>query len=325
MWRPVDNLQVRAGVLQYENLPAGDTKNIGYSLLWVRPPVDVVGPNGISRAQGVDVRDTFFLGSGASLVVGLFGGVGDEKVPVASLGDWNLAGGRTLTAFAQLEKGGLRLKAAYSNGRVSRTLPGNFEDFRQGFRTMATLLGQPQLNQVADALQIQGVHLHQTQVGADWESGPYQATAYFSQREHSNHLLLPTTNAGFLSFGYRVGPVVPYVMYARAVSQRQPLPDTGNLGSLPAFLPPQLVLAGQALVSGLNQLANSAAFDQYTWSGGVRWDFRDNADLKFQVDRVRAHNSTAGFAIADPTVAANWDGRLTVYSVVLDFIFGGGR
>jgi hypothetical protein len=325
MWRPADNLQVRAGVVQYENLPTGDTKNIGYSILWVRPPVEVVGPNGLSRAKGVDVRNTFFLGSGTSLEVGLFGGVGDEKIPVAGLGDWDISGSRGVSAFARLERGGLKVQAAYSDEKVARTLPGDFEAFRQGFRAMGTLLGDPRLNQVADALQIEGVHLHQLQLGAAWEDGPAQAMAFFSHREHTNHLLIPTTNAGFLSFGYRVGQVVPYTMVARAVSQRQALPDTGTLGSLPAYFPPQLVLDGQTLVSGLSELANASAYDQTTWSGGVRWDFRDGADLKFQVDRVHTHNSTAGLAVPDPAAAAAWDGRLTVYSLVLDFIFGGGR
>ena len=157
-----------------------------------------------------------------------------------------------------------------------------------------------------------------------WESGPCQVQGILAHRSASNHLLFPTTRAGFLSFGYRRGQVVPYAMVARGVSDRPAVPDVGNLGSLPPSYGP-LVEDGQVAVAGLKALAAANAMDQYTWSAGLRWDVRDGVDLKVQADRIRAHHSVNPQVTFDPTSPAAWDGRMTALSVTLDFIFGGGR
>ena len=45
---------------------------------------------------------------------------------------------------------------------------------------------------------------------------------------------------------------------------------------------------------------------------------QQQAALKVQVDRVHSHNSTGFWWVKEP----GWDGRATVMTVTLDFIFG---
>jgi hypothetical protein len=324
-WSPASNLQFRAGALNNEVLPSGDFTNIGYGYLWVRPPVDVFMATGASRSKGLDARQTFVLGRGTTLQVGAALAMADEKLPGNGQGVWDLSGGRGWAAFGLVQHGNLKVRGTYINSAVPRSLPGDYDAFVQSFHSFATLLHEPQLDQVANSLRVVGTRVRQAQLGAFWESGPYQVQGALRRQETSFKLLFPTTNSGFLSFGYRVGQVVPYAMYARAVSERRAVPDIGDLGSLPPFLPPAVVQAGQFDAQALQSITNINAFDQYTWTGGLRWDFLEGADLKFQVDRIRAHNSTAGVVNFAPNQPLTWDGRMTVVSVTLDFIFGGGR
>jgi hypothetical protein len=322
-WWPVEDVQLRVGAMSLEVLPDGDYSHVGYAFLWVRPPVEVFGPLGASRIKGVDLANTWHFGGGTTLQASLFGGVADEKVPATGLGAWDWTGGRTLGASAWLHSGDLRLRGAYSTSRIPRNLPGSYADFEQGFRTLSALLQDPRLNQVADQLDFTGRHVHSLELGAAWESGPWQAQGMYSHKS-TDSLLAPTTQSGFLSLGYRVGPVVPYVVYARAVSKRPARPDVGDLGNLPAAYGP-LAAAGAAAVQGLDIMLAANAVDQYTWSGGLRWDFRENFDLKVQVDQIRAHNSVGLQAVFDAYAPRTWDGRMTVVSVAVDFIFGVGR
>jgi hypothetical protein len=323
-WTPVSNLQLRAGLMNFEILPSGDYSNIGYGYLWVRPPVEALAQSGAGRAWGAELSHIFSLAPGTSLQLGAFAGVVEDKVPATGQGVWDLSGGRLWGSNARLQIGNLKLRAAYSDIQVARNLPGDYELFREGFRQFAAILQNPQLNQLADQLDLTGTHVRGLQLGAAWECGPYQVQGICAQRRTTNPMLFPTLNSGFVSFGYRLGPVVPYVVYARAVSGRPARPDLGNLGSLPSTYGP-LAVAGRYEVMGLDAMLNANGFDQYTWSAGLRWDVRDGVDLKFQADRVRAHDATSGVVNLHPMAPTQWDGRMTVLSVALDFIFGGGR
>jgi hypothetical protein len=132
-------------------------------------------------------------------------------------------------------------------------------------------------------------------------------------RGTSNRLLVPNAWSGYASFGYRLGQVVPYGLFSRVVNNRPPLPDLGALPQVSAF--------GALLASYVQDLVYYSQNNQNTLAGGLRWDFRANAALKFQVDRIHASASSGLWIRLQP----GWDGKATVFSVTLDFVFGGGR
>ena len=122
--------------------------------------------------------------------------------------------------------------------------------------------------------------------------------------------LFPEQRSGFASFGYRLGDWVPYGVVARKVSRRAATPDLGRLPLLPGSAP---------LVEAVDQAIHLDEYDQTTVSAGLRWDFNDQADLKFQLDRVQMHNATGNWLVDQP----GWNGKALVMSVTLDFILGG--
>jgi hypothetical protein len=321
-WSPLPDLLIRAGDMCFELLPNGDTSNIGYGFLWVRPPVEVFGPLQSSRTRAVDVARSFALGPGTSLELQVSAGQADIKRPVTGVGAWDWTGSPTLGASAKLQAGPLRLRGAFSSVKLASNIPGEFADFQNALRVLGGVIGDPRPGAVADALNTKGVQFRLYQLGGLWESDPWQVQAEVAEQASSSDLF-PRTDSGFLSVGYQVGRVMPYLMYARAVTARLARPDLGNLGSLGTEYGP-LAAAGRDAAHSVDAILDARVVDQYTWSTGLRWDFANQADLKFQVDWIRSHNATGLLVDFHPLQPSGWNGRMTVLSVTLDFVFGRG-
>jgi hypothetical protein len=320
-WKPGLELEIQAGILSVDILPNRDLSDIGYTYLWVRPPREVFGNFNPSRSVGVQVNKFLKVGSDLSLQLAASVGRTRGTVPADHVGDWNLSGGPTWGAAAELRGANWSARALYSAGKVPVNLPEPVPTLQAALASFGALLGDPKPALVADALTLKDHHFHIVQVGGVWEQGPHQLQGTIYNYNSDSTILLPSLWSGFVSYGYRMGPVVPYGMFARAVSRRAPRAD---LGSLP-YLPAPYDAPAQALISAVDQLTFARGVDQYTYSAGLRWDFAAKTDLKFQIDRIQTHNAVGNVFNPDPTRPLTWDGRMTVFSVTLDFILGGGR
>ena len=58
--------------------------------------------------------------------------------------------------------------------------------------------------------------------------------------------------------------------------------------------------------------------DQHTTSLGLRWDFRENMDLKIQFDAIRGK---PGSVFPFRNESSNWNGRTNVLTMAMDFVF----
>jgi hypothetical protein len=109
--------------------------------------------------------------------------------------------------------------------------------------------------------------------------------------------------------GYRVGAVVPYLLVSR-ISTLNPTP---YVGALPGLGP-----QGAALAAGITEFVAHSNANQHTVALGLRWDFHPKAALKVQVDHVSSDpNATLLWSQTTP----GWNGKATIASVVLDFVF----
>jgi len=107
------------------------------------------------------------------------------------------------------------------------------------------------------------------------------------------------TSAMYVSAGYRMNKLTPYLTYALS-----------NQGSfLSGFPPPS--------PDGI-RLATRA---QSTASMGVRWDFRRDIDFKFQLDLVKLSDNSNGFLANVPANVSLYGSKFYVISAVVDFIF----
>jgi hypothetical protein len=307
-WTPGRNWEFKMGRLGLERIPNGDYANVGYTMLWVRPPVEVFGGQNFSFLDGLSVGRTFNVGN-ATLGVTLVGGFLDERAPAAP-GTYplDLTDSEFWSLNLRIRNGGFRGRIGYNHLRVSK-------NFRATGFDLVPFLDQfhdPNLTAVGDRFHTRGHAFTNFTVGGAYERGPVQAQGAVA-RVLSDVGSLPDLWTGFLSFGYRVGAVVPYATYARAVTRRYADPNLGILPSIPQI--------GTPLARFITAAIHGQEQDQRTVSAGLRWDFAPTADLKVQVDRVRSHNATVPWVPNQP----GWDGKATVFSIVLDFVVGGVR
>jgi hypothetical protein len=143
--------------------------------------------------------------------------------------------------------------------------------------------------------------------GASYDEGPLLAQGMIS-RLQSDTPLDPDAWSGFVSCGVRVQQVVPYLAWSRIVSARA----SADLG-LQAWSPMEAQVVAAAYAAFLASNQN----DQHTLTLGLRWNFAPKADLKVQVDAVQARDSGGLWRNVQP----GWNGRATVASAVLDFVF----
>jgi len=311
-YNPVGNLEIRAGRLGVHSVLGTESRDVGYSHLWVRPNVDSLGFLHFNFFDGVDVRDDIHLG-GTRLGLSAFAGKAREKVPVAGGGPIDFSGSMASGIALEVQRGPWQARLNWDHWRNANNFPPEIAILQQGLQVYAGLLQDPRLLASADALNPKDSKWNVKSFALAYEKGPVQFHGSIA-RFTRDRAVLPDSWSGYASLGWRMGALVPYATFSRAVSNRPPVPELGAMPSLPDPV-------SQALVQGVRDLMRASVVDQRTVSAGLRWDFADNADLKFQVDRVSAHDSIAGWQVIRP----GWNGRATVFTVTLDFVFGRGR
>ncbi|NTV73837.1 MAG: hypothetical protein HGA66_06480, partial [Holophaga sp.] len=217
--------------------------------------------------------------------------------------------------------GGWRITAGAGRVRFANKVPEPIPTIQTLLRGFSGVLQDPRPAQAADGLDAKGRTLTSVFACAVWAEGPVEVQGYVG-RVTSSSFSAPPTWQGYASFGYRVGNLVPYAMAARLEVGAPQVPDLGALRTVTGPLAPQ----AEYLANAVDTIARARAANQWTFTTGLRWDFARWGDLKFQVDHLRAPDRGTGNLYV-PTQGAPppWNGRLTVYSVTLDFQFGGGR
>ncbi len=147
-----------------------------------------------------------------------------------------------------------------------------------------------------DFLHAENTRSHYYSLGLIYENGPWQGQLML------NHIIqgsraLESSDAGYGLLGYRVGQVTPYVGYSWVRSHRR----SENLDAVTQFI------------------MEDSHTDQTTRILGMRWDFAPRMALKGQWDGVRGMPSSLLPYRMDNR--AQWDGKLDVFSLTLDFIF----
>jgi hypothetical protein len=106
------------------------------------------------------------------------------------------------------------------------------------------------------------------------------------------------SNAMYVAAGYRVGKFTPYIVHSQNTT------GSFSSGATPSAL--QLALAKRS---------------QSTDSIGLRWDFKNNIDLKLQYDLVKLSGNSNGFLINIPSNQTLYGSTFNLFSAVVDFLF----
>jgi hypothetical protein len=296
-YAPQPGIKLRIGRLGWDVYMLSDTRNVGYSYLWVRPPVDYFGQLQVSHLDGGDVVLKHELGVGIASLK-LYAGRADQTVPTPPVGTYDASGSRVLGANLDYQTSDWLFRAGYTAVRLKSELPA-FIPLLAALRGT----GLPSAAALANDMAIDAKTLQIVSLGAVWEHGPWQAQLMFN-RLTSNTVTYPTKDSGYFLLGYRRGNWTPFVTISGTRSEANDR-STG----LPTPNP---------LDDAVTASLAAAQSRQYTFSVGTRFDFMRNADLKIQVDRVQVLDH-ATFLWRDPQ--SDWNGRATIFSLALDFVF----
>ena len=334
-YTPTENIDLRAGRIGYDIFHAGDSREVGYSYLWVRPPVEYYAAMATPSIDGGDIVLHIPIASGVGRLK-LYSGLARNKIPnlfaqtqwagniTADLGVMeDLGGSRYTGGLIDYQGTNWTVRLSQSNMKILREIPpGPFDTL--GF-LHATADAQTDtalantLNRLADDISFASKSLKFTSLGVIYENGPLR-TDMAAYHLRSTSLLFGEVYAGYWMAGYRFGKFTPFVNIAAIKSRKSHRTDE---------------LRGKgvdAATSIADFMLSRADLNRQSLSLGVRYDWQSNIALKFQMDALRNRTCTpvslpfgstppCAPPMLLPEVPVNWNGRANVYSAVLDFTF----
>lgn len=292
-YAPDPAVQLRLGRIGLDTYMLSDSRDVGYSYLWARPPVDYYGYRYLSHIDGGDI--TLIRPVGQGLLWGkLYAGVADEKVPSA-LGDGAVfdAGGSTVI--------GGHINYEWDNWRVqlgTTKVKHQLEASDEYMRDLSDLELYCAVSPECDPALPEYIrstfdshNIYITSVGVAYDRGPLQVQAMLSHLDRTGNET--DVDAAFISVGYRIKSVTPYVTLSGSRTDGFAYRDIGV------------------------ELDGEGGLTQQTLAVGARYDLAKNLALKTQLDYLNADQS----GLLARNIAPDWDGKAMIFSINLDFIF----
>ncbi|MBF0228395.1 MAG: hypothetical protein HQK63_02190 [Desulfamplus sp.] len=274
--RPVPEIFIRLGRFSYDAFMMSDIRNTGYAYLWVRPPLEFYNWIPIFCLDGADASYSINLDD-SQWSLRIQYGSNEMKVPMGE-DQYSFETDDVLTLTLSGHSGPLTLKAGYSqfspNKEVNAFLP-----LHKGLETIAQATSEtmPDISKEASSLR-NNIYFQESKItymtlGASYDDGTWVAQAEIG-KSTSEGDIIPNGKMGYISVGYRVGDFTPYLVF-RAIQPNTNLHEPSSDWSL---------IGQEALQSQAIYIANSTRMEQHSYSLGLRWDFTNQAALKFQWD-----------------------------------------
>lgn len=256
-----DQTQIRLGRLGLDLYMLADSRSLGYSFVWARPPVEFFASIAITYFDGVDLICKRTIGAGVAQFK-LYHGSVTEHPP----GDIRYINAGTSVTGAHLDYQSEQWHYRFGYGQVVRN-----SAFMADAGASAAAPALP-LTGTGDAgatevtnLTISGKSVRFLSAGVVYENGPWQTQVAVAHARATNNLFA-TVNCAYVTAAVRSGRWTPFVTLAAVAS----------LGS--------------------GQIAPS----QTTQAFGVRYDLKRNLDVKFQLDRVHVRNASLWKNVTTP-------------------------
>ena len=297
------NLSLRAGRIGMEFYMLADSRLVGYSYLTVRPPREIFTALPFQYVDGADFTAIAPVGDGV-LKGRLFLGQSGEEAPVADE-LLNLRGNPIAGAYAEYQTGNWQWRVTYAQIEFKHELPDEVAALRAGLN-QASRFDFPGAAEAAESISLTNTVSRFYSLGAVYDRGPLQVQGMLAQIRHESAIYQDSL-AAYLIAGYRIGQFTPFAGIATSRSTADSV--SSGLPAAPQFAP---------LNAGLDGAIARTHTDQTTYTLGVRWDFRRDMALKAQVDMVRGARDSIYLY---PTHDADFNGKLNVYSLALDFVF----
>ena len=290
---------VRVGRIMLPTFLLSDSRNVGYAIPWVRPPLETYSLVPVTDSDGADVSYRMHIGDFVNDITGTYG----ETTP--SLPTGGTAEARHLWVISDtVGYGDATVHIAYQHTRLTvHYLDTLFAAFRQ-FGSQGAAL--------ADKYDLSEKSVTFFGLGGTYDPGKWFLMGEWGTTEF--HSVLGKSTGWYVTGGYRLAKFTPYLTYAALKADS----NTSDPGLTVSALPPSLVGPATVLNAGLNAVLGAIPV-QRTLSVGTRWDFMKNLALKVQYDDTRLGAGSPG-TLANLQPGFRPGSSVSLFSVTLDFV-----
>lgn len=299
-YQATPDLALRVGRIALPVFLAADSRKVGYTMAWVRPPVEVYGGLPISRSDGIDATWRWGAGDTRHATQAFFGRTDTHLFDDRRVEAHGIAG-----LSHSIEHGPLSARLSALTGHLTTGLGAEVFTAMRAFG--------PQGVALAERYAIEHKRVSMLSAGFSYDPGQWFLNAEAGHAQ--THSLLGRTTTMYAGGGYRYASLTPYLGFAKVRAHGA----TRDPGLALAGLPARARATAAALNAGLNIYLGTIPI-QTTLSTGLRWDLARDAALKVQYDRLRPTDGSRGTLINTPSSFRSGD-TVHVASVALDFVF----
>lgn len=281
-WQATDKLSFRVGRMLQPFYLISDYQKVGYSLPWVRGPLEVYQIGIFSKYDGADVTYKTNVG-GLSVTTQAF--AGNEEV---NLPDTTKVQSKKEVGFNVTVESGAHLYR-FSYQQANGVLDSAAIDAAYQFAN-PTIATNYDLNNKKKKFMA---------LGYTYDPGKWFLMAELASLKGSTDVFGKHTG-GYVTAGYRIDKFTPYATLSRFRV------DNGLESGDPVV---DMVLQG---------LTNSG---RRVASVGVRWDFMKNVDLKLQLDHVTLEGAGSHGMLTNYGNAAGLGNSYNVFTAAVDYVF----
>lgn len=311
------DLRVRAGRLRTPHYLYSDTLEVGYSYVWVRPPIDVYTPvfDPLSNFNGADITLSHDVRSGgwlnAETEMQFYGGTLDE-----SFNDIHITGEPLFGANLSLRQGILKLRYALMALRAD-IYTDSFTPLVNGFQYLSTL--DSRFDALASDWTLDNGWYYYHGLGLQSFLDQAVITAEWYHVDGPDEGFSTTSEGWYLSLQYTFGRLTPYIVFgAYKNSVKQHILD--DLEDSYTFLPAGQIPAVDALREGARFAAEGYIIKERTVTLGFRLDLQTNLALKGEWQQFRFSDDSTGNFFPEGDDPSPVDSTSLV-SFTLDLVF----
>ncbi|MEW6693313.1 MAG: hypothetical protein AB1340_10835 [Pseudomonadota bacterium] len=291
---------IRFGRLGLELYLQGDSIEIGYSNLMVRPQV-IFHPRGF---DGVDAETTIPLAGGAMRLKAMTGWTHGKLF--AGQGTFDTNGSPFLGGLVEYARDGWTARLGAGSLKLQReTSDPELDTLRHALSLT------PNGADILETLRMSNRRQDLVSFSLAHDDGPLQTQASYNVIASP---AWPDRRIFYANVGYRLERLTPYLGFCTMRMDRNMIP-TG--------IPDGLSPATDQLNAAASIAQSMLKVNQDTWTAGLRYDLGHQLALKAQVDFIRyiePSNLIAPELDMTPAALREWK-HATVYSLALDFVF----
>ncbi len=322
-WRPTPNTRLRLGRTSPDVFLYANSRHIGYTVPWVRPPSDLYGFLNVHAVDGVEASQQWMTDDDVNWLVR--GAVGQLQTTSSvsnrpGIDPFSIRGRNVLVLTGQRESGALLLKASYMQVDLRLSLDQSLLPLTQALDGLAAVPIPGWSEQVMPlrASLWTGGRARYSSLGMQYDSYPWLLHAEVSRLNATGASLLPAQR-GYVSLGYRWNDWTFYGLAGRIRAEKPALVTPDAQAALGPVMGPMGAAQAQAALDAAAMAGNSYRHNQNSMALGMRWELASRVALKFQVDRTKVHANGAGQWKSDGASAAATN---LVTSIALDFVWG---